>query len=443
MAKQGKTPNEAFGGDARSGPGISSLPRQLGSLVTILDEVRSGTSRTRPELIASTGLSRAVVAQRSAELCASGLVEEAELGASTGGRAPRILRFRSESGYLLAAELGATSITVALTDLSAGIVDIHEEPSDISAGPHVILERVKALFDELLERHRDRPGQLWGVGIGLPGPVEFSSGRAVAPPIMLGWDQFPVREAFASRYGAPVWVDNDVNVLALGEVRAGVGRGHDLVVFVKIGTGIGAGIVVNGHILRGAQGCAGDVGHIRVTDDPTAVCRCGKIGCLEELAGGRALGRRGEAAAREGASRILGEVLAAKGSIDAEDVAHASHQGDPVALELITDAGSLVGGVLASLVNFVNPSLIVIGGGVARAGDGLLATIRQTLYARSLPLATRDLLVQRSALDGTGGVIGVASMVADELFAPHTLNAWLDAGHPGVLSRLDRIESRA
>ena len=132
----------------------------------------------------------------------------------------------------------------------------------------------------------------------MPGPVEFESGRPISPPIMPGWDGYPIRERFAARYGAPVWVDNDVNVLALGEWRSGVAAGHDDVVVVKIGTGIGAGIISDGHLHRGAQGSAGDVGHIQVDDDPTVVCRCGNIGCLEALAGGAALGRAGEAAAR-------------------------------------------------------------------------------------------------------------------------------------------------
>jgi glucokinase-like ROK family protein len=421
---------QRIGTSAGEGGAPTAVSRQLDSLVTILDSVRDSQAQTRPELIAHTGLSRAVVTQRVAELFESGLLEEAELGVSTGGRAPRILRFRSEIGCILAAELGATSVTVALADLSGEILDVREEPGDIAAGPHQCLDRVQELFDEMLARHEDLSERLWGIGVSVPGPVEFSSGRPIAPPIMPGWDQFPVRDVFATRYGVPVWVDNDVNVMALGEVRAGVAHGHELVIFVKVGTGIGAGIVINGRLLRGVQGSAGDIGHIRVTDDPTAVCRCGKIGCLEHLAGGRALGRRGEAAARAGRSAFLADILASKGSIDAVDVASAAAHGDTVGIELITDASQLIGGTLATLVNFINPSLIVIGGGVARAGDGFLARIRQTLYERSLPLATRDLLVQRSALEATGGVIGVASMVSNELFAPQTLAGWLDDGRP-------------
>jgi glucokinase-like ROK family protein len=415
------------GSDGKSG--TQTVSRELDSLVTILDSVRDGRARTRPELIAHTGLSRAVVTQRVAELFESALLEEAELGVSTGGRAPRILRFRSEIGCVLCAELGATSVSIALADLSGEIIDIREEPGDIATGPRATLERVQELFDEMLAAHPDLAERLWGIGISVPGPVEFSSGRPVAPPIMPGWDQFPVRATFA-KYGVSVWVDNDVNALALGEVRAGVARSQDIVIFVKVGTGIGAGILVNGRLLRGVQGCAGDIGHIQVTDDRTQVCRCGKIGCLEHLAGGRAIGRRGEVAAVEGRSAFLAEVLERNGEVLAEDVASAASHGDPVAVELIMDAGQVIGRTLASLVNFINPSLIVIGGGVSRSGDSFLARVRQALYERSLPLATRDLLVQRSALESTGGVIGLATMVADELFAPQALASWLDDGRP-------------
>jgi glucokinase-like ROK family protein len=247
---------------------------------------------------------------------------------------------------------------------------------------------------------------------------------------MPGWDRYPVRDEFARRYDVPVWVDNDVNVMALGEVRAGAGRDHDAVVCVKIGTGIGAGIVAQGKLLRGAQGCAGDVGHIQITDDPSVVCRCGKIGCLEALAGGGAIARRATAAAREGRSPVLASLLAERDLLTASDVAIAASRGDQVALELFNEAGRLVGSMLAMVVNLLNPSVVLVGGGVVNAGDSLLASIRHTVYGRSLPLATRDLAIVRGALGHTAGVIGAASMVVDELFARDRLARWLEAGHP-------------
>jgi glucokinase-like ROK family protein len=398
-------------------------------VVSILDHLRAASEASRAELAAVTGLGRSVLMQRVETLLESGLLAEDRVGVSTGGRAPRLLRFRADAGHLLVADLGATSTNVALADLSGGILVHRQEPSEIAAGPKVVLDRVEELFDGCLAEAGVSATDVWAIGIGVPGPVEFASGRPVSPPIMPGWDGYAVREHLAAR-GVPVWVDNDVNVMALGELTAGCGRGVDDFVYVKIGTGIGAGIVVDGRIHRGAKGSAGDVGHIHVQAGREVTCRCGMSGCLEAFAGGGALGRDAEAAAREGRSPILRALLDQQGFLTAEDVATASKHGDPVSVELITEAGRLIGQMLTGIVNFFNPSLIVIGGGVAGAGDLLLATVRQTIYRRSLPLATRDLTVRRSALDERAGVIGAATMAANELFSPAFLHRWLGAGTP-------------
>jgi glucokinase-like ROK family protein len=402
---------------------------RLKGLGTVLDYVRTHGSATRPALVHATGLSRAVVTQRVVELIDVGLLTDRDLGPSTGGRAPRLIRFRADAGHLLVADLGATSVHVALADLSGSVLTHVQEPCDIAAGPEAVLDRVEELFGRSLVNAESLPGSLWGIGIGVPGPVEYDAGRPISPPIMPGWDRFAVRERFAG-YDVPVWVDNDVNIMALGERRAGIAQGYDNVVFIKIGTGIGAGIVVNGKLHRGAQGCAGDVGHMQVLDDPAVVCRCGNVGCLEALAGGGALGRDAEAAAREGRSPFLAALLDGKGSLEARDVSQGAAHGDPTCVELVTNAGRLIGHMLAGVVNFFNPSLIVIGGGVAGAGDLLLATIRQSVYRRSLPLATRDLVVKRSALGDLAGVVGAAAIVTDELFSPTYLAQWLRIGTP-------------
>jgi glucokinase-like ROK family protein len=400
---------------------------QVGSLVTVLDLVRAGTALTRPELVRTSGLGRTVVTQRVADLLRYGLLAEGPLGPSTGGRAPRQLRFRAEAGRILVAELGASGLAVGLTDLAGRLLAHRGEPADIAAGPEALLTRVEALFDTLLEED-DAP--LWGIGIGVPGPVEFATGRPIAPPIMPGWDAYPVRDRFAARYAVTVWVDNEVNLMALGELRGGLARGARDMVYVKIGTGIGAGLVSGGTLHRGAQGCAGDVGHVAVVDDESVLCRCGNVGCLEALAGGAALGRDGAAAAAEGRSGFLAAVVASTGEVSARDVARGADHGDPVCVELLTRTGRLVGEMLATLVNFYNPSLILLGGGVAASGDLLLATIRQTVYRRSLPLATRDLRLARSPLDEEAGLRGAGFMVIDELFSPSRLAAWVGARTP-------------
>jgi glucokinase-like ROK family protein len=265
--------------------------------------------------------------------------------------------------------------------------------------------------------------------VGLPGPVEFTTGRPVAPPIMPGWDDYPVRERFSTRFGAPVWVDNDVNVMALGERAEGAARGVDDIVFVKIGTGIGGGIISHGRLQRGAQGSAGDVGHIQVVSDTAVLCRCGNVGCLEAVAGGAALGRAAEGAAREGESRALADMLTGRGALTASDVAEAARHGDPVSTRLLQQAGRQIGQMLATMVNILNPSLIVIGGGVAAAGDVLMASIREVVYGRSLPLATRHLQIRQSTLGERAGVVGLAAMVLDELFVPERVAAWVGSVH--------------
>jgi glucokinase-like ROK family protein len=400
-------------------------PDELVTMRVVLDAVRLAGLGSRAELIRATGLGRAIVTQRVGELGERGLFDETESGPSSGGRPPRRIRFRSEAGYTLVADLGATSIDVAVADLSARILDHRSEDADIGTGPDVILERVEALFAEMQGQLPDGVGRPWGIGIGIPGPVEFSSGRPVAPPIMPGWDRHPVRERFESRFGAPVWVDNDVNVMAIGEWRAGVAQGHQNVIWLKIGTGIGSGLICDGVPHRGAQGAAGDVGHIQVVDEGV-VCRCGNIGCLEALAGGAALARDAEIGARSGRSPWLAAALERDGVLSARVVALGASHGDGLCVELLQRSGRLVGHVLATVVNVFNPSLVVIGGGVARAGDLLLATIRENVYRRSLPLATRSLQIVPSALGESAGVVGAAVMVADELFSTRHFARTLD-----------------
>ena len=390
------------------------------SLVSVLDAVRVSGATTRPEIARLTGLGRNVVTDRASQLITAGLLTDGALGRSTGGRAPRELRFNAAAGVILVAELGATSIEVAAADLAGTISMARGESADVTLGPAKILGRVAELFDELVD---SLPGDahVWGVGVGLPGPVEFETGTPVSPPIMPGWDGFDVRSFFATRYHAPVWVDNDVNVMALGELRGGLATGHLDVVFVKIGTGIGAGLVSRGLLHRGAQGCAGDIGHMAVGDS-TVQCRCGQLGCLEALAGGFALGRDGLELARSGESPVLAAELAEGHEITAQAVVDAALRGDPAARGLITQSARLLGEALARVVNFFNPSLVLIGGGVASAGDLYLRQVRLAVLDRSLPLATRSLELLQSPLAERAGLRGAAFMVVDELLSPTGLS---------------------
>lgn len=425
----------------KSAPEIASLPREavdpelIDGLVGVLELVRSGVASTRPELSRRSGLGRSVITQRVSQLLDSGLLAESGLGASTGGRAPRELSLRNDAGLVLVAPLGASHLTVGVTDLAGRLLHHHRETADVAAGPEKVLSRVEELFDQLLaSEHVPTGAPLFGIGLGVPGAVEFATGTAVSPPVMPGWDGYDIRGRFTRRYDVPVWVDNDVNLMALGELRAGAARSEKDVIFVKVGTGIGAALISSGALHRGAQGCAGEIGHIKVDEASGAICRCGQVGCLSALAGGSGVASAALAAARAGRSPALAEIVAGR---DAEgtglsfgDVLYAAERGDSTAVDLITRSGRWLGESLAMLVSFFNPSLVLLGGKVADAGDLLLAAVREGVYHRSLPLATRDLQITLSTLQPDPGLYGAGFMVLDELFSRQLLGRWLHHGTP-------------
>ncbi len=369
-------------------------------------------SVARSELTDVLGVSRSKVSLEVGRLLEAGLLVEDGLAESEGGRRSSLLSIPRSAGLIAAVDVGATSIDAALSTLGSELVAHRGEPADVGEGPKAVLGRVKGLLAELLEDQGAEQSDVRAIGVGVPGPVEQASGLLRSPPIMPGWDRFPIREAFAGEYAAPVYVDNDVNVMALGEHWGGVGRGVDNLLFVKIGTGIGGGIIADGRLYRGIQGCAGDIGHI-CADPDGPVCTCGNRGCLEAMAAAPAIVRKAERCAREGLSLILSEVLNEKGELSARDVGEAASLGDYRALEIIRESGRLVGGVLATLVSTLNPSLIVIGGGVANIGHSLLAEVRSTVYRRSLPLATRNLPIVLSELEGVAGVTGASVLAAE------------------------------
>ena len=379
----------------------------------LLRLLRDDGPRSRAELGDAVELSRSRLAVELERLTGLDLVETAGLAASRGGRRSSIVQIARHTRFL-GIDIGATSIDAAVTDGELRIQSSLSEPIDVRQGPEVVLGRVLELVGKL-RAHDVSPGFV-GAGVGVPGPVSFREGVPVSPPIMPGWNHFPVRETLAAELGCPVLVDNDVNIMALGEKHAGIAKSVDDFLFVKIGTGIGCGIVVSGEVYRGVSGSAGDIGHIRV-DDNGPICMCGNTGCLEAFFGGAALARDALAAARSGRSEELARLLARKGTLTAVDVAAAAAAGDPVAVAMIRDGGRRVGQVLAGLVSFFNPGLVVIGGGVAGIGHALLAEIRGVVYRRSLPLATGNMPIVLSELGGEAGVIGAARLISDRVFS--------------------------
>ncbi|WP_343906942.1 ROK family protein [Nocardioides aquiterrae] len=392
-------------------------------VLAVVRRVRALGATTRADLGRSLGVGRGVVNQRLGILRELGLVEEGGVRSSSGGRAPRELRFRAAAGHVLVAELDALSFAAGVSDLTGEIVAQEEHAVDLADGPVAVLDRLGAVWEQLCARSGVPADRVWGIGLGVPGPVEFASGRPTAPPIMPGWDGYDVRGHLAGRFAVPVWVDNEVNLEALGEARAGSGVGVADMVFVKLGVGIGSGVISGSRLHRGAQGAAGDIGHVAVVehDEP---CRCGNAGCLEVVAGGGALVRQAMERAAAEAGPHLTSTIAATASLEIADIVTAAAQGDQLALDLLTRSARLVGSTLASLVNFFNPSRLVIGGGLVEGSDLVLSTIREVVYGRSLPLATRSLAIGRSTLGPTAGLVGAAAMAVDELLADRRFHAW-------------------
>jgi glucokinase-like ROK family protein len=379
----------------------------------VLKLLRDEGPLSRVQLADRLGVSRTTMAAEVGRLTELELAAEVGPAASRGGRRSNLVDL-SPSVRFVGVAIGATGIRVAVTDGRLTVLTQRFEEVDVRSGPeHVLAVAIDLTRKVMAEQGIDRPA---GLGVGVPGPVDFHGGVPVSPPIMPGWDGYPVRDALSRELGCPVQLDNDVNVMALGEQHSGVAKSANDFLFVKIGTGIGCGIVVDGQLYRGVDGCAGDIGHIRVEDyGPT--CACGNTGCLEAYFGGSALARDAMAAARSGRSDVLAALLEEQGTLTAADVAMAVTRGDAYAVQMIRDGGQRLGGVLASLVSFFNPGLIVIGGRVARLGHSLLAEVRGVVYRRSLPLATGNLPVVLSELGDDAGVVGAARLISDAVYA--------------------------
>lgn len=369
--------------------------------------LRDGQPRTRADLATITGQARSTIAARVDLLKSRGLVAPVGEANSTGGRPPAMFSFNPAAKLILAADLGAMGGRLALTDLSSTILAEVQADIPISAGPDAVLAWVMTAGEELIHSTGRPLSDLVSIGVGLPGPVKHSTGRPINPPIMPGWDDIDVPGILGGRFNASVLVDNDVNVMALGEHRTAWPEVSDLL-FVKVATGVGAGIISEGQIRRGAHGAAGDIGHITVQSAANVPCRCGNTGCLEAVASGQAVAHSLDTTGTEVAS--------------SSDVVALVRAGDLPARQAVREAGRDIGSVLAGCVSLLNPSVIVIGGALADAGEHLIAGIREVVYRRSLPLATEHLRITTSQTRGQAGVLGASAMAIDHVLSPEAID---------------------
>ena len=392
---------------------IPRIPAPHAGAGAVLKIIRTAGRATRAELAEATGLSRSTLSERLEVLMASHLVREAGAVPSHGGRPRGTLELDPSGGLLLVADVGARRTRLALLDLAGTTLGEASEAIAVADGPPAVLEAVTAAFGRLLRVADHCEEELRGIALGLPGPVSFSTGRPVHAPLMPGWHGFPVRDWLADRYGVPAVVDNDVNVMAFGEQQTCYDDCAHLL-FVKVGAGIGCGISANGRILRGAEGAAGDIGHMRITGWDDVRCTCGNQGCLEAVAGGGAIAARLAEAGREAAG--------------SDDVVRLVHAADPLANRLVREAGRCVGEVLARCVSLFNPGVVVIGGPLMQAPQPLLAGVREATIGRSPPLATRHLRVVPSRLGDRAGVVGAGLLLCERVLAPAAIDHALVRG---------------
>lgn len=373
--------------------------------------LRDGRPRTRSELSAITGLARSTVAARVDSLVRLGLVSPIGNAVSTGGRPSSQFAINTGSRVVLGVDIGASHARIAIADLSGALLDQEAVEIEVSQGPEAVLGWVASAGRAMLESHGSADGLL-AVGVGLPGPVEHATGRPIDPPIMPGWDRYDVPAHLAGEFDVPVLVDNDVNIMALGE-RDMSWPGVDHFIFVKVATGIGSGVISGGYLQRGAQGIAGDLGHIYVPSGKDIVCRCGNAGCLEAIAAGPAIAR----GLRERGHHVE----------SSRDVADLVRAGNTDAVQAVREAGRTIGEVLTACVSLINPAVIVLGGTLAHAGEHLLAGVREVVYRRSMPLATSDLQIVQARSGANAAIQGATMLAIHHALSPARVDAMLQA----------------
>lgn len=372
---------------------------------TVLDLIRftpGGISRV--EISRRMGLTRAAVTTIVNDLLETGIIREAESLSVRNGRPPIVLEINPTLGFVVGIDFGATHINLLVADLGARILEELETEFDIQAGPEAGIVEADHQVRELLARAGLTLNDILAIGMGVPGPILTEAGMVIAPPIMPGWDGFPIRDTLEKRWGVPVSLNNDAELGVLGEWAAGAGRGERNLAYIKVGTGIGAGLLLDGKIYRGVTGSAGEIGHLTI-DENGPLCTCGNHGCLEAVAGGHAIALQAQEAVMKKQRTQLTAIQPIE-KISAREVAAAARRGDLLSQQILARAGTQMGIAIAGLVNLFNPGLVIIGGGVAQTGDILLEPMRQAVQRRSLPAATRVVRITTAMLGRRSSSIG-------------------------------------
>ena len=385
---------------------LSSAGRDV---ITVADLVRTGAGRTRQQLARATGMGRNTVSTLLNTAVDLGLVCPDGAGPSTGGRAPETWRFRHEEGLVLVTGVHTSTLHLAVTDLAGTPVNRLILAWPISRGPTATLAKAA---EQLRDMAAPLGRTVWAAGVSLPGPIDQETGRPTAPPIMPGWDGFDVVGAMTGALGVPAVAANDVNTMLLGyatDLPDRTERRLQDVLYVQVGTGIGAG-------LRGADGAAGDIGHVRVSGSDAVVCRCGRTGCLEAVAGGWAVLRDARRAGAEGISPFLRERLGSAGDLTIDDVVAGVAAGDTECVTLMVRSATAVGDALAMIVSCFNPGRVILAGPMPQGCAMFLQVARRIVNERALALATKHLEILPARDGADDEVRGTAVLAVNAVF---------------------------
>ncbi|MGE5335655.1 MAG: ROK family transcriptional regulator [Nitrososphaerota archaeon] len=418
--RQSNRPTTTKGADLR-------LMRELNRLL-ILNCVRVSGPITRVAVAHRTGLSRTTVSSIVDELLADSLLVEGQTveAAPTGGRRATLLHFNADAGYVIGVDLGRSHLTLLMTNLAGDIVARCSGPFDAALGPEACLREVIARLMGFTAEHHIGWHQIIGVGLGIPGPMDAASRMLVRPPRMPGWDHFDIRTVMERACKVPIYLDNDANMGARGESQYGAGRNVENMAYVKVATGIGCGLIMNGDIYRGSGGTAGEIGHVTI-DDNGPLCDCGNRGCLEVVAGATAVAQDAARGSQRADHRPL----------DVADVVQMALAGDSAAQKAIERAGYHIGIALAGLVNIFNPSLILLDGSMARSGELLLAPIRQVIARRSLAASSAATRIELAQLGDNAIALGAVATVIEAAFGPPALATMPTRADGDVLMRAE------
>lgn len=360
---------------------------------------------SRAEIARQMGLSRSTVSEIVATLLDTELVAQIGVGPSSGGRRPIVLEFQDDACVILGVEMGATHVSVALTDLRGHVQAWEQRRHAVRSDPQGTRELIVDLCNRCLAPRRHKERLLVGIGVAVPSPVDFAHPDALSESVLPEWHGHMGLEELQTRLRAPLFVDNDANLGALAEHWWGAGQGIDDFAYIKIGTGIGSGHVIRGEIYRGATGVAGEIGHLAI-DPHGKPCICGLKGCLATFVGAQALvARASELFPFYPQSRLVGNGL----TVDTiEDAALA---GDPLAMHLAREAAAYLGIAVAGMLNLVNPSLVIFGGGLARLGELLFEPLRETVRRRTMVSSVAASEIRASELGPQAVAIGAATLV--------------------------------